>query len=187
MIPFNKPYKTGKETKYIYDAVNSAKISGNGKYTQKCQKYFEDKYGFKKCLLTSSCTDALEMCALLLEIKPGDEIIMPSYTFVSTANAFVLRGANVIFADSSESNPNIDENKVEGLITSRTKAIVVVHYAGISCNMDKIMRIANKYKLIVVEDAAQAKKNHLVRLDIYLHFHFTKQKILFQEKVVCWP
>ena len=156
MIPFNKPYKTGKETKYIYDAVNSAKISGNGKYTQKCQKYFEDKYGFKKCLLTSSCTDALEMCALLLEIKPGDEIIMPSYTFVSTANAFVLRGANVIFADSSESNPNIDENKVEGLITSRTKAIVVVHYAGISCNMDKIMRIANKYKLIVVEDAAQA-------------------------------
>jgi dTDP-4-amino-4,6-dideoxygalactose transaminase len=156
MIPFNKPYITGKETDYIYDAVNSGKISGNGKYTKKCQDYFEKKYGFKKCLLTSSCTDALEMCALLLDIKPGDEVIMPSFTFVSTANAFILRGANVIFADSSEFNPNIDENHIEELVTTRTKAIVVVHYAGISCNMDKIMKIANKYNLFVVEDAAQS-------------------------------
>lgn len=156
IIPFNKPYLTGKETSYICDAVNSGKISGNGEYTQKCQNYFEEKYGFKKCLLTTSCTDALEMCALLLDIKPGDEVIVPSYTFVSTANAFILRGANVIFADSSEINPNIDENQIEELITSKTKAIVVVHYAGISCNMDKIMEIAEKHNLIVVEDAAQA-------------------------------
>jgi len=156
MIPFNKPYKTGKETEYIYDAVNSGKISGNGKYTQKCQKFFEEKFGFKKCLLTTSCTDALEMCAILLDIKPGDEVIMPSYTFVSTANAFILRGAKIVFADSSDLNPNIDEDKIEGLITPKTKAIVIVHYAGISCDMDKVMEIAKKYDLIVVEDAAQA-------------------------------
>lgn len=155
-IPFNKPYLTGKETDYIFDAVNSGKISGNGKYTKMCHKFFEEKYGFKKCLLTTSCTDALEMCAILLDIKPGDEIIIPSYTFVSTANAFILRGANVIFADSSKSNPNIDESQIEELITSKTKAIVVVHYAGISCNMDKIMEIAEKHNLFVVEDTAQA-------------------------------
>ncbi|MCX6158513.1 MAG: dTDP-4-amino-4,6-dideoxygalactose transaminase [Ignavibacteriae bacterium] len=156
MIFFNKPYLTGKETQYIFDAVKSGKISGNGDFTQKCNMYFEDRYGFKKCLLTSSCTDALEMCALLLDIKPGDEVIVPSYTFVSTANAFILRGANIIFADSSEINPNIDENKIVELITSKTKAIVVVHYAGIACNMDKIMQIAEKHNLFVIEDAAQA-------------------------------
>ena len=156
MIPFNKPYKTGKENEYISDAVNSGKISGNGKYTQKCQNFFQEKFGFKKCLLTTSCTDALEMCAILLDIKPGDEVIIPSYTFVSTANAFILRGADVIFADSNVLNPNIDENKIEDLITPKTKAIVVVHYAGISCNMDKIMEIAERHNLIVVEDAAQA-------------------------------
>jgi dTDP-4-amino-4,6-dideoxygalactose transaminase len=156
VIPFNKPYITGKEATYIYDAVYSGKISGNGKYTKKCQNFFEKKYSFKKCLLTSSCTDALEMCAILLEIKPGDEVIMPSFTFVSTANAFILRGAKVIFADSSKLNPNINENHIEELVTTRTKAIVVVHYAGISCNMDKIMKIANKYNLFVVEDAAQS-------------------------------
>jgi dTDP-4-amino-4,6-dideoxygalactose transaminase len=156
LIPFNKPYKTGKENEYISDAVNSGKISGNGKYTQKCQNFFQEKFGFKKCLLTTSCTDALEMCAILLDIKPGDEVIIPSYTFVSTANAFILRGADVIFADSNVLNPNIDENKIEDLITPKTKAIVVVHYAGISCNMDKIMEIAERHNLIVVEDAAQA-------------------------------
>jgi len=156
MIPFNKPYLTGKETHYIYEAVNSGKISGNGMFTQRCQSYFENRYGFKKCLLTTSCTDALEMAALLCNIQPGDEVIIPSYTFVSTALAFVRQGATIIFADSYADNPNIDADKIEGLITPRTKVIVPVHYAGVACDMDKIMSIANKYNLLVVEDAAQA-------------------------------
>lgn len=156
MIPFNKPYLTGNETKYIEDAVNTGKISGNGKYTKLCQTFFEERYHFKKCLLTTSCTDALEMASILLDIKEGDEVIMPSYTFVSTANAFVLRGAKIIFADSHKDQPNIDETKIEALITSKTKAIVVVHYAGVACEMDTIMAIAKKYSLFVVEDAAQA-------------------------------
>jgi len=156
MIPFNKPFLTGKETHYIYDAVNSGKISGNGKYTQKCQTFFEDKYGFKKSLLTTSCTDALEMAAILSNIKDGDEVIIPSFTFVSTAIAFIRQGAKVIFADSYSDNPNIDADKIEGLITNKTKAIVPVHYAGVACDMDKIMELSNKYNLIVIEDAAQA-------------------------------
>lgn len=156
MIPFNKPYLTGKETHYIYDAVSSGKISGNGKYTQKCQKWFEETYGFGKCLLTTSCTDALEMAAILLDIQPGDEVILPSYTFVSTANAFVLRGAKLVFADSRKDHPGIDEASVEALITPRTKVIIPVHYAGVACNMDVIMGIAQKHGLFVVEDAAQA-------------------------------
>lgn len=155
-IPFNKPHLTGKETHYIYDAVNSGKISGNGKYTKLCQEFFEKRYGFKKCLLTTSCTDALEMAAILLNIQPGDEVILPSYTFVSTANAFVLRGAKLVFADSGSENPNICPTKIESLINTRTKAIVVVHYAGIACDMDAIMNIANHHSLFVVEDAAQA-------------------------------
>ncbi|MBA4155499.1 dTDP-4-amino-4,6-dideoxygalactose transaminase [Flavobacterium sp.] len=156
MIPFNKPYLTGKETLYIEDAVKSGKISGNGKYTQKCQTFFEQTYGFKKTLLTTSCTDALEMAAILINIKEGDEVIMPSYTFVSTANAFVLRGAKIVFADSRKDHPNIDETKIESLITSKTKAIVPVHYAGVACEMDTIMDLAKKYNLFVIEDAAQA-------------------------------
>jgi dTDP-4-amino-4,6-dideoxygalactose transaminase len=156
MIPFNKPYATGKEIPYLNEVVVSSKISGNGVFTKKCQNYFEKKYNFKKTLLTTSCTDALEICAILLNIKEGDEIIMPSYTFVSTANAFMLRGAKVVFADSGLDNPNIDENKIEALITKKTKAIVVVHYAGVSCEMDTIMSIAEKHNLFVVEDAAQA-------------------------------
>lgn len=156
MIPFNKPYLTGKETHYIYEAVNSGKISGNGMFTQRCQSYFENRYGFKKCLLTTSCTDALEMAALLCNIQPGDEVIIPSYTFVSTALAFVRQGATIVFADSYADNPNIDADKIEALITPRTKVIVPVHYAGVACDMDKIMSIANKYNLLVVEDAAQA-------------------------------
>ena len=156
MTTFNKPYLTGKETDYITDAVASGKISGNGKYTQLCQNYFQNKYGFKKCLLTTSCTDALEMAAILLNIQPGDEVIMPSYTFVSTANAFVLRGAKIVFADSMELNPNMDATTIESLITPKTKAIVPVHYAGIACDMDTIMDLATKYNLFVVEDAAQA-------------------------------
>ncbi len=156
MIPFNKPYLTGKETEYIQQAVLSGKISGNGLFTQKCHKFFQDKYGFRKCLLTTSCTDALEMTAILLNIEEGDEVIMPSYTFVSTSNAFVLRGAKIVFADSMECNPNIDAERIEALITPKTKAIVVVHYAGIACDMDKVMEIAHKHNLFVVEDAAQA-------------------------------
>lgn len=155
-IPFNKPHLTGKETHYIYDAVNSGKISGNGKYTKLCQEFFEKRFGFKKCLLTTSCTDALEMAAILLNIQQDDEVILPSYTFVSTANAFVLRGAKLVFADSGSENPNIDPTKIESLITPRTKAIVVVHYAGIACDMDVIMDIAKQHNLFVVEDAAQA-------------------------------
>lgn len=155
-IPFNKPYLTGDEVKNILDAVNSGHISGNGNFTRKCQTFFETKYRFTKTLLTSSCTDALEMCALLLNIKPGDEVIVPSFTFVSTALAFVRQGANIVFADSRRDHPNIDEHKIESLITQRTKAIVVVHYAGMACNMDLIMDIANRYNLYVVEDAAQA-------------------------------
>jgi dTDP-4-amino-4,6-dideoxygalactose transaminase len=155
-IPFNKPFLSGKELEYIKDAVSRGKISGNGYYTQLCQVYFEHKYGFKKCLLTTSCTDALEMAAILCDIKHGDEVIIPSYTFVSTANAFILRGAKIIFADSRQDHPGIDEDKIEDLITPRTKVIVPVHYAGVACDMDKIVALANKYNIIVVEDAAQA-------------------------------
>lgn len=156
MIPFNKPYLTGKETHYIQDAVASGKISGNGMYTQKCQDFFEKKYGFKKALLTTSCTDALEMAAILANLKEGDEVIVPSFTFVSTAIAFIRQGAKIVFADSYADNPNIDADKIESLITSKTKAIVPVHYAGVACDMDKIMELASKYNLIVIEDAAQA-------------------------------
>jgi len=162
MIPFNKPYLTGKETHYIYDAVNSGKISGNGKYTQKCQSFFENKYGFKKVLLTTSCTDALEMAAILADIEEGDEVIIPSFTFVSTAIAFVRQGAKIVFADSYDNNPNIDVNKIEDLITSKTRAIVPVHYAGIACDMEKIMELATKYNLLVIEDAAQAIDNYYI-------------------------
>ena len=156
MIPFNKPYLTGKETHYIYQAVQSGKISGDGMFTKKCHAFFEARYGFTKCLLTTSCTDALEMAAILLEIEPGDEVILPSYTFVSTANAFVLRGANLIFVDSEPTNPNMDVAAIKALITPKTKAIVPVHYAGIACDMDGIMELAKEFNLFVVEDAAQA-------------------------------
>jgi len=155
-IPFNQPYLIGRELEYIQDAVATKKLSGNGKYTKLCQSFFEKRYNFKKCLLTTSCTDALEMAAILLDLVPGDEVIVPSYTFVSTANAFVLRGAQIVFADSRSDHPGINEASLESLITSRTKAIVVVHYAGVPCDMDMVMSIANKYNLFVVEDAAQA-------------------------------
>jgi dTDP-4-amino-4,6-dideoxygalactose transaminase len=156
MIPFNKPYLSGKETDYITEAVASGKISGDGIFTKKCHQYFEEKLGLRKALLTTSCTDALEMAALLIDIQPGDEVIMPSFTFVSTANAFVLRGATIIFADSGRDNPNMDCSMLETLITPKTKAIVPVHYAGVACNMDEIMALAIKFNLFVVEDAAQA-------------------------------
>ncbi len=156
IIPFNKPFLTGKETHYIYEAVNSGKLSGNGIFTKKCQQFFEDKYGFKKTLLTTSCTDALEMAAMLANIQPGDEVIIPSYTFVSTALAFVRQGAKIVFADSMSENPNLDVTLIEPLITKATKAIVPVHYAGIACDMGAIMELAAKYNLLVIEDAAQA-------------------------------
>lgn len=156
MIPFNKPYLTGKEAHYMYQAVSSGKISGNGLFTQKCHSFFENRYNFQKCLLTTSCTDALEMAAILCDVQPGDEVIVPSYTFVSSALAFVRQGAKIIFADSYADNPNIDADKIEALITPKTKVIVPVHYAGVACDMNKIMDIANRHNLLVVEDAAQA-------------------------------
>lgn len=155
-IPFNKPYLTGKEMHFIYQAAYAGKISGNGEFTKRCQKYFEDRYGFLKTLLTTSCTDALEMCAMLAGLREGDEVIVPSYTFVSTALAFVRQGCNIVFADSMADNPNMDATQLEKLITPKTKAIVPVHYAGVSCDMDAVMDIANKHGLTVVEDAAQA-------------------------------
>jgi len=154
-IPFNKPCYTGNEDKYVLDSMRSLHISGNGPYTKKCEEWFENRLKCKRALLTSSCTHALEMAAILIDIKPGDEVIMPSYTFVSTANAFVLRGAKVVFVDIRPDTMNIDENLIENAITERTKAICVVHYAGVGCEMDKIMEIADKYNLYVIEDAAQ--------------------------------
>ena len=156
MIPFNKPYLTGKEVDHLTEAVLSGKISGNGSFTKKCQLFFEKKYHFKKTLLTTSCTDALEMAAILIDIQPGDEVIIPSYTFVSSANPFVLRGAKIVFADSQKDHPNMDVDAIENLISEKTKAIVPVHYAGVSCDMDKIMKLSSIYNLYVIEDAAQA-------------------------------
>lgn len=155
-VPFNKPHLSGNELEYIADALHSGHISGNGKYTKLCHRYFEQRFGIKKALLTTSCTDALEMCAMLIDIKPGDEVIVPSFTFVSTALAFVRAGAKIVFADSSNNHPDIDESGIESLITPKTRAIVPVHYAGVACNMDVIMEIAAKYNLFVIEDAAQA-------------------------------
>lgn len=164
-IAFNKPYLTGKEGHYIYQAVLSGKISGDGIFTKRCHSFFESRFGFKKCLLTTSCTDALEMAALLINIKEGDEVIMPSYTFVSTSNAFVLRGAKIVFCDSRKDHPGMDEDLIEPLITERTRAIVPVHYAGVACDMDKIMALATKYNLYVIEDAAQAIDSYYTGAD----------------------
>lgn len=155
MLPFNKAPVLGSETKLIVDAIQSKKLSGDGKYSKLCQKWFEDNFNCKKTLLTPSCTHALELAALLLDIREGDEIIMPSYTFVSTANAFVLRGAKIIFVDIRPDTMNIDEKKIEAAITAKTKVIVPVHYAGVACEMNAIMELAKKYNLYVVEDAAQ--------------------------------
>lgn len=155
-IPFNKLFVSGKEAEYISQAIVSGKLCGNGDFTRKCHSFFQERYHFKRCLLTSSCTDALEMAAMLLNIEQGDEVIMPSYTFVSTANPFLLRGAKIVFADSKPDHPGIDEKSIAALITSKTKAIVVVHYAGVACDMDLVMDIANQHGVWVVEDAAQA-------------------------------
>jgi dTDP-4-amino-4,6-dideoxygalactose transaminase len=156
MIDFNKPFLSGNEEKYISDAVRNGKISGNGKYTKLCQSFFESNYKITKALMTTSCTDALEMSALLCRLDEGDEVIVPSYTFVSSALAFVRERAKIIFADSLPNHPNIDTSQIESLITPKTKAIVVVHYAGVACDMDEVMALAKKYDLFVIEDAAQA-------------------------------
>ena len=155
MIPFNIPPFTGKEEQYIKEAIKKRKICGDGEFTKKCNAWLENNTGSKGVLLTTSCTHATEMAALLSDIEPGDEVIMPSYTFVSTADAFVLRGAVPVFVDIRPDTMNIDEKLIEKAITEKTKAIVVVHYAGIACEMDVIMEIANRYKLAVIEDAAQ--------------------------------
>ena len=154
-IPFNKPPYTGSEDQYVISAMRSDKMSGDGKFTILCQKWFEESLGCKRALLTPSCTQALEMAALLIDIQPGDEVIMPSYTFVSTANAFALRGAKIVFVDIRPDTMNIDETLIEAAISKNTKAIVPVHYAGVACEMDTIMGIANHYGLYVIEDAAQ--------------------------------
>lgn len=155
MISFNKPTVTGREQKYLAEAISNNQLSGDGYFTKVCQKWFEEYLDCSKALLTPSCTAALEMAALLINIQPGDEVIMPSYTFVSTANAFVLRGAKIVFVDIRPDTLNIDEQLIEEAITSNTKAIVPVHYAGVACEMDAIMDIARRHNLIVVEDAAQ--------------------------------
>jgi dTDP-4-amino-4,6-dideoxygalactose transaminase len=155
-IPFNKPCLTGNEIDYIHEAIMSGQISGNGCFTKKCQALLEKETATPKCLLTTSCTDALEMSAILAGIEHGDEVIMPSYTFVSTANAFILRGAKVVFVDSRPDHPGIDERGIEAVVTGRTKAIVPVHYAGVACDMDAISAVATKHSLLVIEDAAQA-------------------------------
>ncbi len=156
MIPFNRPFLTGKELENIQQVLENRKISGDGEFTKKCQALFENKLGMRKSLLTTSCTDALEMSAILLNIQPGDEVILPSYTFVSTANAFALRGATLVFADSQADQPNISPDEIEQLITPRTKVIVVVHYAGVACDMDRILSLSATHGIAIVEDAAQA-------------------------------
>ncbi|MDE0838078.1 MAG: dTDP-4-amino-4,6-dideoxygalactose transaminase [Kiritimatiellae bacterium] len=156
MILFNKPCLTGKEFDYIHEAIGSGQISGNGQFTKQCQSFLEKSTSAKKCLLTTSCTDALEMSAILARIEPGDEVIMPSFTFPSTANAFILRGAKIVFIDSRPDHPGVDERQIEAAVTERTKAIVPVHYAGVACDMDVIAAVATRHALFVIEDAAQA-------------------------------
>jgi len=180
-IPFNKPHFTGREVYHLSQAAVIGKLSGNGNYTRQCQQFFEQRYGISKVLLTTSCSDALEMSALLSDINPGDEVIMPSYTFVSTANAFALRGARILFTDSMDENPNIDAEKIEALISKKTKVIVVVHYGGVACDMDRIMEVASRHNLIVVEDAAQAleafyKGKQLGTIGSYGTFSFHETK-----------
>ncbi len=155
MIPFNAPPVVGTEIDYMQSAMSSGKLCGDGGFTRRCQQWMEQRFGSPKVLLTPSCTASLEMAALLLNIQPGDEVIMPSFTFVSTANAFVLRGAKIVFVDVRPDTMNIDETRIEAAITDKTRAIVPVHYAGVACEMDTIMAIAEKHQLYVVEDAAQ--------------------------------
>ncbi|SHN24656.1 dTDP-4-amino-4,6-dideoxygalactose transaminase [Cyclobacterium lianum] len=155
-IPFNSPYFTGNELVYLQDAQKRGRLSSNGEYTRKCQHFFESRYGFERVFLTHSCTQALEMAALVLDLGPGDEVILPSYAYVSTANAFALRGCSLVFADSRPDFPAIDETKIEDLISPRTRALVIVHYGGMSCNMEKIIELSIKHDIYLIEDAAAA-------------------------------
>ena len=155
-IPFNKPFLTGQELEYVRQAAEGGKLSGNGVFTQRCQQLLCQRYRFRKALLTTSCTDALEMAAILSQIGPGDEVVVPSFTFVSTALAFVRQGARIVFADSSPDHPNMDLDQVESLVTPRTKAVVVMHYAGVACDMDRVMSLAQQHRFLVIEDAAQS-------------------------------
>jgi dTDP-4-amino-4,6-dideoxygalactose transaminase len=159
-IPFNKPYLPLSSLRYLMESALSGTIAGNGKFTRLCQQYFETQFGFRKALLTTSCTDALEMAAILCNLQPGDEVIVPSFTFMSTANPFLLRGANVVFADTLPEVPNIDPSEIERLITHRTRAVVAVHYSGLACEMDWIMELAAAYNLLVIEDAAHAIESY---------------------------
>lgn len=172
LILFNKPAVTGKEAEHITAAINSSKLCGNGTYTQLCQQWFNDRLHGSLTLLTPSCTAALELAAILIDIQPGDEVIMPSYTFVSTANAFVLRGATIVFVDIRPDTMNIDERLIEAAITDKTRAIVPVHYAGVACEMDTIMKIANKHGLFVIEDAAQGVMSFYKGLPLGTLGHF---------------
>lgn len=156
MIRFNKPYMFGQELEYVNEAVIDGRLAGNGRFTKACHEFFQTRYGFKKVLMTTSCTDALEMSAILLRIQPGDEVIIPSYTFVSTANAFALRGAKIVFADSSKDHPNVSIDSIKECISDHTKAIVVVHYGGVACEMDQLLELCNEHEISLVEDAAQA-------------------------------
>jgi dTDP-4-amino-4,6-dideoxygalactose transaminase len=156
VIPFNRPYLTGRESAYIQEAAAAGQLAGNGRFTRRCQAWLEQRIGAPRALLTHSCTAALEMAALLIDLQPGDEVIMPSFTFVSTANAFVLRGATPVFVDIRPDTLNLDENQVDAAITARTRAIVLVHYAGVACDMDRLMEIATRRGLVVIEDAAHA-------------------------------
>lgn len=181
MIPFNKPYLAGNEIVYVEESIRRGKISGNGHYTQECHAFFSRYFPGSKCLLTTSCTDALEMAALLINIEAGDEVILPSYTFCSTANAFALRGAKLIFCDSMENHPNIDPDDIRRKITSKTKAVVIVHYAGMACQMEEILEIVQSNNLFLIEDAAQAIESFYKkkRLGTFGHlatfsFHETK-------------
>jgi len=184
-IPFNLPVVIGNEMKYIQEAINNRKLSGDGPFTKKSTELFEKRFGFNKGFLTTSCTDALEMCAILSDIKPGDEVIMPSYTFVSTANPFVMHGADLVFCDSGDSNPNIDADAIEALVTPRTKVIAVVHYAGIACDMDKVNALARKYNLLVVEDAAQAIDSYYNGKPLGSLGHFSAFSFHETKNIIC--
>ncbi len=191
-VLFNRPFITGRETHHMAQVAMSGKLSGNGPYTHRCHRFFEKKFGFGKVFLTTSCTDALEMAAILCDIQPGDEVIMPSYTFVSSANAFMLRGAVIRFADTYEDYPNIDPGSVKQLINPKTKAILVVHYAGVACDMDAIMEIARQNDLLVVEDAAHAIDSYYKRKPLgsighfgTFSFHETKNIISGEGGMLC--
>lgn len=185
MIPFNKPHLTGKEAEYVNDAILSGKIAGDGKYTKACEAFFEKRYGFLKSFLTTSCTHAIEMASLLINIKPGDEVIIPSYTYVSSANPFILRGAKIVFADSSADSPNIDVNLVEDLITPLTKAILTVHYGGIPCRVDKLRAIADKHKLILIVDAAQTMDSYYKGKPVGSYGHLSSFSFHETKNITC--